>query len=73
VPARPPQPLRSVLFQASGESQATNLPPPREPQLTASHAYTYSITGAGAAATFFFHDSPIEDNYGALRIRIFGP
>jgi len=73
VPARAPQPLRSVLFQASGELQATNLPPPREPHLTPSHAYAYSIIGAGTAATFFFHDSPIEDNYGALRIQIFGP
>lgn len=74
VPAAPPpQPRRLVLFRANSEAPPGSLPPPLETGMTASHAYTYSITGAGTGAVFVVDDTPIEDNYGALQIRIIPP
>jgi hypothetical protein len=71
--AAPPSARRLVLFKPSPQAPAGSLPPALETGMTANHVYTYSITGAGTAAVFLIDDTPIEDNYGELRILIFPP
>jgi hypothetical protein len=68
-----PRPWRRVLFAARSGDTPASLPPPLEPHMTPSHAYTYSIVGAGTPGVFLFDDSPREDNYGELRIRVYPP
>jgi hypothetical protein len=69
--APPPKARRLVLLRASSGAAPESLPPPLEVAMTETHAYTYSITGTGAAVGFVIDDTPIEDNYGELRILLF--
>ena len=36
------------------------------------HAYTYQVTGQGSVISFRIDDSPLSDNYGAVRITVQG-
>jgi hypothetical protein len=68
APITPPPSARRLVLLQHG-----SLPPPLESVMTSSHAYTYSITGTGTPVVFSIDDTPIEDNYGELRILVFPP
>jgi len=63
-----PQPKRRVVVRSGASLSA-----PAETAMTATHAYTYALTGTGAPVTFLVDDDPRDDDYGYFRIRIFTP
>ncbi len=65
-----PRRRRLIVFQPQVGAPIQSLPPPLETAMTPTHSYTYAITGSGTPVVFAVDDSPIEDNYGVLQIRI---
>jgi hypothetical protein len=66
----PPAQRRLILMVAAADATPQPLPPPQERGMSPRHEYTYAIVGTGAPLVFRVDDAPLEDNYGALRIRI---
>jgi hypothetical protein len=79
--ATPPVAERKLRIEASSGASPVELPPPLETEMTANHAYTYSIVGTGAAVSFTVNEigknpdgSPHvynpRYNYGEFRIEV---
>jgi len=66
----PPQARRVVVVRSSDGHGVAPLPLPAERGMTSDHAYSYVISGTGAPIVFVVDDAPMDDNYGAFRIRI---
>jgi hypothetical protein len=79
--ATPPVAERKLRIEASSGAPPVDLPPPRETEMTANHAYTYSVVGTGTSVSFTVNEigknpdgSPHvynpRYNYGEFRIEV---